>query len=419
VEVDGCDYRIPSGVQHGLVAVGSAELVVEDTDFGDVQLVTAESASLRAERLNGHFEVIAQNDSQMTLADIPRDLGEGDLWVWVEFPEGSEAVYTPPMPGFVDYWTFPPQDATGIVQTILMERCEARLWPMLVREGSTLTLRDIPEDNWVVVGLHLFERTTVSGLVNDLMYDDVHLEIGRHDIRLIDASIDTWNLYPQGRARVDVRDSLLGEILSMGHARVTMRDTTIDGSGGFFGARDHSRITATGCTFTSTIEAAQDATIELSHSAVEPHPIDPTGVFTRFGAYDQARLYAHHTTVDTTPDLGGQGLIAVSFITNVPSEPPGGTPVSLFGSVAMFSLDGPTIAEWRLEVSGKGGLPELIASEDSNVEEEVLGVWGGANPEVGHQLRIVLTDSWSRSLIGLYEVPGAGPRQRRGGVRRP
>jgi hypothetical protein len=171
IEIDGCDYRIPNGVQHGLIAAGNAELVVRDTDFGDVQLLTAQTATLTAERLNGHFEVIIQNDSSMALADIPRDPDGGNLWVWVEFPEGSEAVYTPPMPGLVDHWSFPPEGATGIAQRVTVDRCEALLWPMLVREGSSLTLQDIPEDNWIVVGLHLFQSTRVTDLINDTTYE--------------------------------------------------------------------------------------------------------------------------------------------------------------------------------------------------------------------------------------------------------
>ena len=104
----------------------------------------------------------------MELEDIPRDPGEGRIWVWVEFPRGSVAEYTPPLPGFVTSWTFPPTGSVGIEQSVLVERCEAMLWPMLVREDARLTLKDIPEENWVVVGLYLPESVTIDGLINGL-----------------------------------------------------------------------------------------------------------------------------------------------------------------------------------------------------------------------------------------------------------
>ena len=411
VEVTGCDYRVPNGVQHGLVVAGNAELQVEDTDFGDVQRVAAHTSRLEAHRLNGRFEVIVQNDAAMVLSDIPRDPDAGALWVWVEFPEGSEAVYTPPMPGYVADWSFPPQESTGIDQTVRLERCEAMLWPMLVREGSRLELRDIPDDNWIVVGLHLFESTVVEGLRNQSRYPDEELEIGRHSIRLVNASIDTWNLYPQGHALVRVRDSTLGEILAMGSPQVVVDGSTIDGSGGFLGTRDRSTMVLANSTVTCTVEAAHDSTLELHHSVVEPYPQDLTGAWTRFGAFDRARLYAHQTPVTTTPVLGGDGLIAASYIVDPPTEPPStGSPASLFGSAAQFSLEGgPAPGRWWLQaVSPMTGEVEQIAAGEGNVEEDVLGNWEGANPAVSYRLQVSLEDAWGRTLTGEYSVRGTG-----------
>ncbi len=180
IEVVGCDYRIPSQVQHALIVFGDAELVVEDTDFGDVQLISAGNAKLVASRLNGNFEVLVQDDSTMELADIPREPDEGRIWVWVEFPAGSVAEYTPPMPGFVSHWSFPPPNSTGINQSVVVDRCEVMLWPMQVREGSRLTLRDIPESNWVVVGLFLSEAVSIDNLINGqyLCFDPARLQPG-------------------------------------------------------------------------------------------------------------------------------------------------------------------------------------------------------------------------------------------------
>jgi len=204
------------------------------------------------------------------------------------------------MPGFVDHWTFPPPGAEGIVQNIVVERCETLLWPMLVRENSRLTLRDIPEGNWVVVGFHLPNSVVFDDLRNGRTYDST-LWVFDRELALIDASIDTWNLYPAGDARVTVRDSVVGEILSFGDSRTVVERTTIDGSGGFLGTRDSSHIYLTDSVTTCTVEASNDSTIEFHESIVDPYPQDPTGDFTRFGAYDRGRLLADQTPVNTTP----------------------------------------------------------------------------------------------------------------------
>jgi hypothetical protein len=418
IEIVGCDYRIPNQVQHALITFGDGELLVEDTDFGDVQLISAGNAHLVASRLNGNFEVLVQDDSAMELSDIPRTPGEGRIWVWVEFSAQSIAEYTPPMPGFVSLWTFPPPGSVGIDQSVNVERCEAMLWPMLVRENAHLTLRDIPEDNWVVVGLYLPESATIDGLINDQTYGSTELDLNQ-EINLVNASIDTWNLYPQLDARVRVRDSLIGEILSFGRSRVTVERTTIDGSGGFLGARDHSQIVLWDSTVTGTIEATHDSTIELHDSVADPYPQDLTGSFTRFGAYDRGRLLADQTPVNTTPALGGDGVIGVTFIVNPPSTTPA-APASLFGTVGLFSLGGgPVLESWCLEaVPRRPGHVVPIADGDSNVEEDEIAVWSGADPGVDQLLRTVLTDTWGRTLVGRVRVRGNGTQTQRVGGRR-
>lgn len=418
IEVVDCDYRVPNRVQHGLVIGGEAEMLIEDTDFGDVQLVPVATASMTARRLNGHFEVVVQNDASLEISDIPRDVGGGDLWVWVEFPTGSRADYTPPMPGFIDSWTFPPDGAEGIVQNIVMERCEAKLWPMLVRENSRLTLRNIPEDNWVVVGFHLPASADFDDLRNGRTYDDTRWVFDR-EIELINASIDTWNLYPAKDARVTVSNSVVGEILSFDDSRTVVERSTIDGSGGFLGARDRSTIYLTDSVTTCTVEASDDGLIELHHSVVEPYPQDPTGDFTRFGAYDRGRLLADQTPVNTTPMLGGDGVIGVTFIANPPEHPPS-TLTTLIGFAALFALEnGPQLDQWRLEVvSRRGGTSSVIGEGVANVENGELGEWSGADPAVGVLLRTVLTDSLGRNLTGRQWVLGDGPRIRRAGSRR-
>jgi hypothetical protein len=416
IEVIDCDYRIPNKVQHALIIFGNGEMAVEATDFGDVQLISAGAAHLSARRLNGNFEVLVQDDSTMELEDIPRTPGDGRIWVWVEFPSGSVAEYTPPLPGFISSWSFPPPGSMGIRQSAVVERCEAMLWPMLVRENSHLTLRDIPEENWIVVGLYLPESTTVDGLINDRFYDFTEL-IFDQELTLENASIDTWNLYPQHDARIRVRDSLIGEILSFGSSRVDVENSVIDGSGGFLGARDESQIVLRNSTVTCTIEATHDGSVLLHDSLADPYAHDVTGALTRFGAYDRGRLLADQTPVHTTPALGGNGVIGVTFIVDPPEHPPT-EPLELVGSAALFGLGGPVLQGWRLETQRRRSRQtEEIATGNANVEGDVIGVWTDADQHTDYVLQTILTDTWGRKLVGKLRVMGTGERLRRAGVR--
>jgi hypothetical protein len=426
VHVSRCDYRVPSGVQHGIMTGGDGRAVLQETDFGFVQLVSTGTSTIEARRLNGTFEVIVQDDSYMLLEDIPRESGGGGLWVWPEFPSGSVAVYTPPMPGFVESWSFPPEGSSGIRQTIGMSRCETRLWPMLVREGSDLTLRDIPEENWLVVGFHMPVSQTVAGLHNQDPLTTQTLPLTDRTVRLENASIDTWNLYPEGHARVEVRDSLLGEILAFGDSRVRVVRSVVDGTGGFFGSGDRSWVTVEDCGFTCDIQATQDSTMVLRDSTVAAP--DFPGAVVRIGAYDRGRLLLDQTVVDegrVVTALGGQGLIGLAALGGVPAAAPGpGETASIQGWAGIYTLD-PEVAggsSWELRVqSACGGPWAVLGSGKANVEGGELAAWSGADPGRPYILGLVLTDGWGRVLHAGWEVAPelipsvCGPR--RGGPR--
>jgi len=141
ITVTGCDYSVPMGVQHAMFATDNGVINIHDTDFGFIQLIAAGNSTIKGERLNGQFECIVQDAGNLLLTDIPRDTDSGSLWVWPTFTPNSTAEYSPPLPGFIDSFQFPPAGSQGLDEIFSLTRCEVKLWPMLVREGCNLTLK--------------------------------------------------------------------------------------------------------------------------------------------------------------------------------------------------------------------------------------------------------------------------------------
>jgi hypothetical protein len=408
IRITGCDYRIPNAVQHALIAWENGRVDLQNSDFTFAQFVASGQATLTASQLNGRFECIVQDSAQMNLTDIPRVSGGGELWVWPTFMPGSHATYTPPLPGFVSGYAFPPPGASGISQSFAITRCNVMMWPMLVREGSDLTLKDIHLENWVVVGIHLPSSATISGLQNGLYYNDTLLGLPDRTLRLQNASIDTWNLYPGKNAQVVIENSLVGEILAFENSSVVVRNTTVDGSGGYFGVTDQATLEATNSIFTCDVQISREASAILRDSAVLPYPIDPGGTFTHFGAHDTARLHLDHTPALSTPSLGGKGVIAVTWITDPPASPPTTrTPVVLHGFGAIYSLN--TIAK-RVVRNLKAypvGSPwgRLLGWGMSNMEDGILGKWQSAKPGTDYELVLTLKDGLRHTYTSRITVP--------------
>jgi hypothetical protein len=406
--IERCDYRVPNGVQHALVATGSATVTITDTTFGFAQLVASANGVIDAERLDGTFEVILQEPASITLTDIPHTPGKGQLWVWPEFPPGSVASYSPPLPGFIASWTFPPAGSTGIAQSCVITRCQVMLWPMLVREGSDLTVHDVDPQNWVIIGLHLPNSATISGLVDGTTYQSLQLPLTDRRLVLENAAIRTWNLYPEGTASVSVSDSTIGELLAQDSSSAQLENVHVDGSGGYLGGNGSSTIEAYGSTFTCDVQASASATIELHGCSVLPYPTDATGASTYFGAYDDARLLLDATPATSTANFGGRGVIAGAAFTTPPAHPPLGTDSTLNGTVVLYSLD-PEVAafSWRLEAQAQGAPDaQLLGHGEGNIENGLLGTWTGADPRVTYELRTVITDGLGRDLTARLTVPG-------------
>ncbi len=399
--IDRCQYQVPFGVQHAVASLDTAEVEIKDTTFGFLQLVPLGRSRIKASRLTGDFECVVSESGRLELADIPSRPGAGSLWVWPTFMPGTTAVYSPPLPGYVDHFLFPPADSSGIEQSFLIDRCFVRLWPLLVRENTTLTLADIPEENWTVVGLYLPQSTTVSGLTNRLSYDDQILPLEDRTLRLTRASIDTWNLYPVLDAQVAVRNCLIGELLAANSTRVDLEGTIVDGTGGYLGARDSARLVARNCLVACDVQAIGLAGMTFHQSLLLPYFADTTGAYTFFRVFDTAFLHLDQTLFQTTPVLGGRGAVAFTFITNAPPEPPVGTSAPLYGYAAVYSLD-PDISllSWSLKLYERGTHAfSVIGQGADNVETGLLGVWQNARPDIPYELRLTLRDS----LLRFYE----------------
>jgi len=400
--IDRCQYEVPYGVQQAIASLDTAQVEIKDTRFGFLQLVPFGRSRITASRLTGSFECVVSDSARLELSDIPAQPGAGTIWVWPTFMPGTTAVYSPPLPGYVNHFVFPPPDSSGIEQSFSIDRCMVQLWPLLVREDTRLTLANIAPENWVVVGLHLPQSATIAGLTNRLSYDDEVLPLSDRTLRLVNATIDTWNLYPQKEAQVTVRNCLIGELIAQDSSRVDMEGTIVDGTGGYFGAGQNALLTATGCLIACDVQAVGQAGMAFHQSQLLPYYFDETGAYTFLRVFDTASIHLDQTFLKATPVLGGRGAIAFTYILNAPQSPPVGSSVSLTGYAALYSLD-PTVSllYWSLRLFRRGTHSfTVIGSGIGNRENGYLGTWQNAAPDTHYELRLTLRDSLMRKHEG-------------------
>jgi len=115
------------------------------------------------------------------------------------------------------------------------------LWAMIPLRGSDVTIRD---SDLRVTGL-MFEGTDsfmITGLVNGLHYVDFTLPVQDRTYRLINTTVQTWNLYPSDSSIVELSSSIFGELCGFSNSFTTIQQAFCDGSGGHIEASSSATV---------------------------------------------------------------------------------------------------------------------------------------------------------------------------------
>lgn len=152
---------------------------------------------------------------------------------WYFFPDSSVVDLTFPdedtVCGFYIDSTL--SNVSGIGYHVEIDSSTDCMWAAIPLKGSDVTIRD---SDLRVTGI-MFEGVdtfTVSGLVNGLFYPDYILPVPDRIYHLINTSVQTWNLYPDDTANVELSSSIFGELCGFGNSYTFIQNTFCDGSGG-------------------------------------------------------------------------------------------------------------------------------------------------------------------------------------------
>ena len=191
-------------------------------------------------------------------------IGCRGLLLWMHAAAGTTSEFI--VPGAtVQEWSAP--QPSGL--NVLVAGCREIMWALVPGDGCNVTAHN---GQLRAIGL-FFEgdaTRTVKALAAGKTYGAEPLKISRMTLDLKDSAVQTWNLYAREKAVVNIEDSTLGEVLSYDEAKVELKNSVCDGSGGYFGARGKSQLTAQKkCRFTCKVIAHDEAQITLTDCEIE------------------------------------------------------------------------------------------------------------------------------------------------------
>ncbi len=283
LEVDGGTLHLPGTFTHQRQwnIKGTGRFIAKNShlklDQG-VEVDTFDNAhfELADTRVNGVFTV-SSRDRASTLLDGARGSGEfiiceacpfeaidTDFFLlWLVFGPGYQGDLRFPDGAHVNNWS-PGED-----WNVSIKNARNVLWGLITAPKVNGTVRNAK----LVAVASVFAgpgTTTLRGFKTGQMPEGNRFEAGNRTIQFIDSSVNAWNFYTTAGHDLVLEDSIVGEAWGLdGTGTVTIRRSTIDGTGGNLRARGRTAITVEDSTILPQVVAQDDSRMTFMNSRIE------------------------------------------------------------------------------------------------------------------------------------------------------
>lgn len=126
---------------------------------------------------------------------------------------------------------------SGVHYHVEIDTSSGCMWASIPLTGSNVT---IDSSTLRTTGLMFYGQDSLSGLVNNLYYQDWTLPVADRTFRLRATTIQTWNIYPTDSAFFQVRSSIFGELCAYSNSFAQIMNSFCDGSGGHIEASNNA-----------------------------------------------------------------------------------------------------------------------------------------------------------------------------------
>ncbi len=250
--------------------------------------------------------------------------GCSTLLSWLALPDGSVTRGRMPGSNVPNVWIFPDsmRSASGFGAQVRYENCVNLAWALMLLQGCDAVFED--SDFLAVGSMHGGTGTsTIAGLVNGVTHNGFVFPATDRSVRFDRTRIGAWNLYALGQHQLTVNNSVFGEILSFENSSVVVNSSICDGSGGYIGSMDDSRMQLVQSSLRAPVIARQRSQLFTVLSNVQGSVAH---------AAENSVLGLLHSTFTALPTVDS-GAVATVLGIDDPSQAPVNSLVPVYGTV--------------------------------------------------------------------------------------
>jgi len=185
------------------------------------------------------------------------------ILIWLKCGEGVKSTLRLPSGKNIEEW----QSPSGLSRSISVKDSKNVLWGFIGSPGSEVTFK---KTKLFAAGIYFVGgvNAKVENIKNNTRYDDFTLDAGAGKLQLIDSTVRAWNFYTDDTSELELHNCFYGESISFGKSKIRMYNSFCDGSGGYFGAKDNSKVTFSSGEITGQILTHGKAEVIIEDSKI-------------------------------------------------------------------------------------------------------------------------------------------------------
>ena len=202
------------------------------------------NTSLTVDSCSGGMELVISQEANV-------DINKSDFFViWFTFDDGDTVDYSYPSANSVIpnasniigdyYFSDSLQGVSGIDFSVHISNSDIIFWGIISRQNSVVTINN---SVLIACGFYFSDTTinTANGFIDSQNYTSYQAPFSDRYFRVNNTTVEAWNFYPVDSSQIIIDSCIYGESLGFNNSITIVKNSTCDGSGGYFGGTNNSK----------------------------------------------------------------------------------------------------------------------------------------------------------------------------------
>jgi hypothetical protein len=184
--------------------------------------------------------------------------------LWLAFGPGQKANLALPAPtATISKFALPSETKLNVS----IDESELIMWALVTKPGSDVRIHD-SDVRAAGMAFAAGKPIKLANIKDNLSGKTANFDLADRKLSFVNCNVQAFCFYPMTNSRLEVCDSIFGELNAFKNAEVVISNSTCDGSGGYILASDNCTVRLVNCILNCPVVAVNDGQLTLEHCQV-------------------------------------------------------------------------------------------------------------------------------------------------------